>query len=347
MEKSSPTKSGIKHCMTFLELEERCSLTPKARQKPSRTTKHAIFEMAGRSNAPQTCIPSDSFIHALSFQCTTRAALPPAGEPNKPTDLQPQPHTFQSMPLTTIHYTCPHTRQIQGRECSCFYNQMLKINDPRHFNSPWLPFDRLRGCRHDRTIYRPYACSECRERRERELERLYFLERFGGGRRGSMGRRRHGEGFGGGGGGGGIWVDRWRNGPWWYPRDGRERRNSMMHACMTESSSRRRMDLVATAKSKMRQGLCERWYDEVGQLICMYIYRDDGFEVPMGVVQLVCFPIYLENHDKSKDNHAATHSFPYNDTKVLGDFGPRVSNLMSLSLCPPGQCVMIQYLLPR
>lgn len=86
-----------------------------------------------------------------------------------------------SMPLHTYIYTCGHIRYVQGRECSCFYEQLMRINERNAFlghSSRYLPFD-YDNCRHNRTVYREHECRECRElrRRQREQESMW---RYGG-----------------------------------------------------------------------------------------------------------------------------------------------------------------------
>ena len=48
------------------------------------------------------------------------------------------------MPLHTYHYACGCRRYIQGRECSCFLNELLSINNPVAFSASqanYLPFN--------------------------------------------------------------------------------------------------------------------------------------------------------------------------------------------------------------
>lgn len=71
-------------------------------------------------------------------------------------------HTYMSaMPLHTCTYSCGHSRRYQGRECSCFNDQILRINDRSQFSSAYLPFSSCGGCKHDKTYYKRYDCSDC------------------------------------------------------------------------------------------------------------------------------------------------------------------------------------------
>lgn len=48
------------------------------------------------------------------------------------------------MPLHTYHYACGCRRHIQGRECPCFLNELLSINNPLAFSASqanYLPFN--------------------------------------------------------------------------------------------------------------------------------------------------------------------------------------------------------------
>ncbi|KAK4626406.1 hypothetical protein CLAFUW4_04963 [Fulvia fulva] len=116
------------------------------------------------------------------------------------------------MPLTTYHYTCGHTRHVQGRECSCIYDQLLRINERRTFYDPdirYVPFNYSGNCRHNRDVMRPHECRDCRHYREREraairarlpdTSRRYGLADLAG--RSDLAP---------------FFYDSYRSGPWWY-----------------------------------------------------------------------------------------------------------------------------------
>ncbi|KAF2163736.1 hypothetical protein M409DRAFT_68323 [Zasmidium cellare ATCC 36951] len=99
------------------------------------------------------------------------------------------------MPLTTYHYTCGHTRRIQGRECRCVYTQLMRINDTNYFSDShkgYAPFD-YSNCHHNKSVYRTYDCRDCRHYRERLAAMVRVGERPA------------------------FW-DRYRGGSWWYLR---------------------------------------------------------------------------------------------------------------------------------
>ncbi|OTA36831.1 hypothetical protein BTJ68_02616 [Hortaea werneckii EXF-2000] len=72
------------------------------------------------------------------------------------------------MPRHTYIYICGHLRHFQGRECSCFYHEILRINDRSAFSNTYLPFSIGDGCRHDRKVYKKYLCGDCVWRQARE-----------------------------------------------------------------------------------------------------------------------------------------------------------------------------------
>lgn len=48
------------------------------------------------------------------------------------------------MPLHTYTYACGCHRYLQGKECLCYLNELLRINDPMSFEGPeanYLPFN--------------------------------------------------------------------------------------------------------------------------------------------------------------------------------------------------------------
>lgn len=48
------------------------------------------------------------------------------------------------MPLHTYTYACGCRRYLQGKECLCYLNELLRINDPMYFDGPQancLPFN--------------------------------------------------------------------------------------------------------------------------------------------------------------------------------------------------------------
>lgn len=75
------------------------------------------------------------------------------------------------MPLHTYIYACGHRRHVQGRECSCFYDQVLRINNRIPSTNLkvryYLPFD-MGSCRHDRVHHKRYDCTDCVCRKSRE-----------------------------------------------------------------------------------------------------------------------------------------------------------------------------------
>lgn len=64
----------------------------------------------------------------------------------------------------TLHYACGHTATFQGRECSCVYKQLTRINDPRSFSMyerQYLPFNND-TCRHQQSHKTSRRCADCR-----------------------------------------------------------------------------------------------------------------------------------------------------------------------------------------
>lgn len=105
------------------------------------------------------------------------------------------------MPLHTYTYACGCRRHIQGRECSCFLNELLSINSPTAFSASqanYLPFNMenayprpnsLRSLgsssahvpnsysscrRHDRKLRSRYDCPDHVWRRQRGLYDNYW-----------------------------------------------------------------------------------------------------------------------------------------------------------------------------
>jgi len=60
------------------------------------------------------------------------------------TTTKTPPGRLTPMPLNTYSYACGCRRYIQGRECTCFLNELLAINSPAAFSGPqanYLPFN--------------------------------------------------------------------------------------------------------------------------------------------------------------------------------------------------------------
>ncbi len=69
------------------------------------------------------------------------------------------------MPLQTIPYTCSHKRELQGAFCSCFYGEIMRINDPAEWQEDttgFVPFDYV-DCHHNKTARRRHECRDCRK----------------------------------------------------------------------------------------------------------------------------------------------------------------------------------------
>ena len=97
--------------------------------------------------------------------------------------LNPPPPHPEPMPLHTYHYACGCRRHIQGRECPCFLNELLSINNPLAFSAlqaNYLPFNMDNAYPRPNSLrthtssnaYTPNAYSSCR-RHDRKYRSRY------------------------------------------------------------------------------------------------------------------------------------------------------------------------------
>lgn len=150
------------HAPTSYELPKMTVLNPPptARQKESQSRK--VISILQRLNGLLKAVtaivavpPSPTRLEFIKFRTT-----------NEKTSL---------MPLHTYTYLCGHARRFQGRECSCFYNEVLRINDRHVFSSTrYLPFSASDSCRHDKRVFKRYECNDCVWAKSREQWYKHF-----------------------------------------------------------------------------------------------------------------------------------------------------------------------------
>ena len=93
------------------------------------------------------------------------------------------------MPTNTYIFNCGCRQAYQGRTCNCFYNELMKINEPSSFTpetSQYVPFsyptrpynDPYRDCRrHDRYYQRFRECADHRAPQRSRRDIIYFEDR--------------------------------------------------------------------------------------------------------------------------------------------------------------------------
>ena len=101
----------------------------------------------------------------------------------------PLPRSLSPMPTNTYIFNCGCRQAYQGRTCNCFYNELMKINEPSSFtpetsrylplNYPSRPYnDPYRDCRrHDRYYQRPRQCDDHLLSQRSRRDVIYFEDR--------------------------------------------------------------------------------------------------------------------------------------------------------------------------
>ena len=154
---------------------------PSANQSPQISLSLLNTVLAKQSSRPPYSRPNTKPNTSLLARQSANASIsrPPT----------PIPRPSSPMPTNTYIFHCGCRQAYQGRTCNCFYNELMKINEPASFTpeaSRYLPFnypsrpynDPYRDCRrHDRYYQRHRACDDHRAPQRSRRDIIYFEDR--------------------------------------------------------------------------------------------------------------------------------------------------------------------------